>query len=429
MTAPHPVDHQRPYELVIQHSLSWLLFTCVIGCWLATLLLAPSFGVMLEPLGYGRWATVHLDASLYGWASVPLIGLLFLLFLPRGTPGRLVPAAVPVWSGMILFAMVGWLAGHTSGKLFMEWEGAERWDVLAGMAFLALALWVDGAGRIRADYLAGARMIAAAKVVVLAGLSLIPVVMYAASDPALYPPVNPDSGGATGGSLLGSTLGLIVIYWAAPFILGIPSNVPWRQHAPTLFLLVGHLVAFGLLDHGDHSHREPVQLAAMFSLFLWPPVLLAHFRRFEWPTGTKRWLYAFAAWGLLLVVDGVFTFLPGILEKWKFTNALVGHVHIAMAGMLTSFNMLVLIVLARRAGIGHGLDDAVWFRWWHGGTTVHAAALIAAGSVEAAHPSWLFSGHPAMMTCYGLRWAGGLAMTVAAVGWWWSAHRDGKDAT
>jgi len=196
-----------------------------------------------------------------------------------------------------------------------------------------------------------------------------------------------------------------------------------------LFLLLAHLAAFGLLDHGDHSHREPVQLAAMFSLFLWPPVLRAHFRRFAWPPGTTRWLYAFAAWGLLLVVDGVFTFLPGILEKWKFTNALVGHVHIAMAGMLTSFNMLVLIMLARRAGIGHGLDDAVLFRWWHGGTVVHAVALITAGSLEASHPSWLFSGHPAMMTCYGLRLAGGLAMTVAAVGWWRSAHRGGKEST
>jgi cytochrome c oxidase cbb3-type subunit 1 len=62
-----------------------------------------------------------------------------------------------------------------------------------------------------------------------------------------------------------------------------------------------------------------------------------YLRHFTWPAGSRRWLLAFAGWGAMLLITALFTFLPGVLDRWKFTNALVAHTHIAMAGMLTCF--------------------------------------------------------------------------------------------
>ena len=37
------------------------------------------------------------------------------------------------------------------------------------------------------------------------------------------------------------------------------------------------------------------------------------------------------------------SFLPGVLDRIKFSQALVGHSHLAMAGFTTSFVVLVLV--------------------------------------------------------------------------------------
>lgn len=121
---------------VARHSLGWLLAGNLVGLWMASLLLWPELGRLAGPLTYGRWATVHLNVQLYGWCSVPLIGLLFRFFLPPGDErgGRL---ALQAWSGALVFSAVAWLAGEVSGKPFMEWRGLPRWVMPAAMLVLA----------------------------------------------------------------------------------------------------------------------------------------------------------------------------------------------------------------------------------------------------------------------------------------------------
>jgi cytochrome c oxidase cbb3-type subunit I len=413
----------RAFEVVTRHSLLWLVTGNLAGVLLAVLLLVPSLGTIMQPFTYGRWVTVHLNASLYGWASIPLIGLLFQQYLPRRNRSRMGEAAVMVWSGVLLFSLIGWLTGHTSGKLFMEWSGPSRWAVLFGMGFLALSLWVAFFQRLREDVSPRTgKAIIALKVIVLLALSLIPAVMYLAANPALYPPVNPDSGGATGGSLLGSTLAIVAIYWVMPFVLGLKRDGRPGTAVPTFVILIIHFIAFTFLDHSDQSHRDVIQIIALSSLLIWVPLLIRHFRRFEWPAGSRPWLLAFACWGAILSLNGVFTFLPGILDHWKFTNALVAHVHIAMAGMVTSFNVLVLVMLNHRTSLRYNFSDTYVFWFWQIGTIVHALSLLAAGSLEAMNPGWLFTGHPLMNMLYLIRLFAGLFMLAASLKWLWLAH-------
>jgi cytochrome c oxidase cbb3-type subunit 1 len=253
--------------------------------------------------------------------------------------------------------------------------------------------------------------------------------MYKSADPALYPPVNPDSGGATGGSLLGSSLAIVLIYWITPMVLDLPTSKPWRSFMPSLFFLMVHTGAFLMLDHGDHSHHETVQIAALASLVIWVPVLVRHLRKFSWPEGSRMWLIAFAAWALFLLVSGLFTFMPGILDRWKFTNALVAHSHIAMAGMISSFNMIVLTVLSRGT-IAEGVFEAVLpFGLWQSGDIIQSAALLTAGTLESAHPDWLFTGHVAMRALYAARLAGGVLMLAASAYWLYATHLMKEDET
>lgn len=420
-------DLKRSIASVTRHGLFWLLVTNVTGVLLAVLLLVPSLGVALQPFSYGRWVTVHLNASLYGWSSVPLLGLLFIQYFPANRPGRLGEIAVGVWSGVLLFAMIGWLTGHTSGKLFMEWTGPSRWGIMAGMCFLAVSLWVAFRWRIReksvenSDEITG-RLLIAIKFLFLLLLSVIPFVMFVSADPSIYPPINPDSGGATGGSLLGSTLGIVVIYWLAPFVLNLERKAGLTRYMPILLLLILHLIAFLLLDHGDRSHHDTTQIIALSSLFIWVPLMFLHMRLFNWPRCSRIWLIAFACWGGILTLNGLITFMPSVLDAWKFTNALVAHVHIAMAGMVTNFNMLVLSVINHQYS-GSGIFSSRKLFWsWQSGTALHATFLIMAGFLESMHPDWLFTGHPAINVLYLGRLVAGLMMLAPVWSWFLRAH-------
>ena len=68
----------------------------------------------------------------------------------------------------------------------------------------------------------------------LVPLGLVPFVLFWASERASYPPVDPDTGGATGASLLGSTLGVVGLFGVIPWLLRLPpvliTSTAVREH-------------------------------------------------------------------------------------------------------------------------------------------------------------------------------------------------------
>lgn len=408
---------------VARHSLGWLLVGNTVGLGMSLLLLRPEWGSLLGPLTYGRWATVHLNVQLYGWCSLPLLGLLFRWYLPaRDERGGAL--AVRAWSGALLFSVLAWLAGEVSGKPFMEWRGLTRWIMPAAMVVLAAVLAAGYARRLRDDR----PLPRGVKSISLLMLAAIPFVMAWAADPGLYPVINPDSGGATGGSLLGSTLGIVVMFLMFPWMVGLPTRRRSAWLAGSWMLLAAHYAWFFALDHGYRSHHEPGQIVALFSLVLWWPTLIVYLRHFIWPPGSRRWLFAFAGWGALLLITALFTFLPGILDRWKFTNALVAHTHIAMAGMLTCYLVLLLVVLDQDERRRAVLTNAVSFALWHGGAYGMCGVLLWLGLLEADQPGLVFASAPAAQISYFARALFGAGMTWAAYRWW-SGLRTTEDQT
>ncbi len=418
-------------ELITVHALAWLVLANGIGLLLATLLLWPELGSLLAPFTYGRWAPLHLDFQLYGWSALPLVGLILHVYGLGERRGGAVALGVSLWSGALLFAGIQWLAGGSSGKLFLEWTDAARALLCAGILFTAVLLVrsqsvataasttptpaEDGSDADAA--IRPSRALTAARWAGLALLSSVPFVLFWAGSTSVYPSINPHSGGATGAALLGSSLAVVAILVLFPLLLGFRAIDGGRATRGAAVLLLLHATWFAMIDHGDVSHRAPGQSLVLASLAVWLPLLIVQWRTFDWASGDRRWLVALAFWGAMLLATGIIGYLPGVLETWKFTNAFVAHAHIAMAGLITSFNAVLLTNLNRPGALSAVFADGGSLWRWNTGLLVFAVSLLALGTAEGLHPGLLFERSGFVTAAYGLRLAGGLAMTAASIEW------------
>ncbi|MDO8545297.1 MAG: hypothetical protein Q7S40_33060 [Opitutaceae bacterium] len=423
--APYPGP---PFgRAVALHSLGWLVAANIVGVWLALSLLWPALGDLLAPLTYGRWAPLHLDWQLYGWCSLPVVGVLLTWCFDFGYPHvrRHAGIALTAWSLALALGGIAWLGGNTSGKLFLDWHGWTRPLLPAAMHVLWALLATHTVWRWK-------RLSSAERTfraVVLGVLLAAPAVLYWSMDRKVYPSVNPDSGGATGAALLGSTLAIVTIFLLLPAFLGLPALGTRTSRAPRLeagqrpalpglvrrtgvtWALVASWGVFLAIDRGHASHHAPAQIVGLGTLGVWVVLLPVVWRRHDWPAGARPWLIASFAWWLVLVVTGWVVFLPGISEALKFTHALVGHAHLAMAGLLTSVNGAVLVVLTGR----RAPRTAFWA--WQAGCLIHVAAMLVLGWHETTHVAGLFRSESWTQALMAVRLAGGMAMAAASIGW------------
>jgi cytochrome c oxidase cbb3-type subunit 1 len=247
--------------------------------------------------------------------------------------------------------------------------------------------------------------------------------MLFATNRSTYPPYNPDSGGATGGSLLGSSLAVVAIFYLTPVAMRLRPRHGWRAELPGVVLLALHFAWFAALDHGNRSHHEWLQIVSLASLLVWPLILTRFFRRFDWPSGSRPWLASLLVWGTLLVATGVPMFLPGVLERIKFTSVLVGHAHLAMAGMCSSYVFLVLIGLLCRTGLAALFSDRLSFGLWHAGNALHIASLVALGWLEGRDAGALFEPAGMALALPALRVVAGVVVAAATTRWLAAALR------
>lgn len=400
-----------------RHSVGWLVAANLVGLWLAASLLWPQAGDALAPLTYGRWAPLHHNWELYGWGALPLVGVLLQYYLPANATGtRAGRTALAGWSLALAVGGVSWLAGANSGKLFLEWAGIAR--VLWSVALLLFwALLMRGAWPRRREYPWWA-------IGMLLLLGVVPFVLYWAADPRVYPAVDPDTGGATGASLLGSTLGLLAIFGLLPWLLRLPVRAPassiFRRKRLYWFYFVLSVVLDVVIEHGNVTHHDVGHIIGLGSLIAWVPLVWRYTRSFEWPVAARRWLAAAFVWWLVLCVTGFLTFLPEVADRLKFTNGLVAHAHLAMAGTVTALYGAILASLG--AGWEMGRHWSFWL--WQGACALHIGALLWLGWREGAEPAVLYVRGGVADWCYGLRFLAGAAMLAASLDWLRAAWKN-----
>ncbi len=409
-------NHRGKPEIIIaratvRHALGWLVAANLVGVVLALLLLCPGLNATIAPLTYGRWIPLHLDWQLYGWCALPLVGALCSWCLDERHPDIVSHAqtCLWLWTGALALAGVGWLGGSSSGKMFLEWSGVSRpllpmamsvlWSVLAAHTW-----WRSG------------RLAVAAlrrRILVLFLLLFVPVGLYLSSSRSVYPRVNPDSGGATGARLLASTLGIVGIYGLLAELTSVAKRKMRRAYWGYFLFSVA---VFGLTESRNASHHSVGQILGLGTLLGWIPLVWYYFEaRALSPTARPWWIAAFV-WWILLLVSGFWTFLPGISERMKFTNGMVGHAHLAMAGLVTSANLAILTELG-------GLPRLRWFWAWQVSLVLHVATLLSLGWLEVDHQADFFLGGGWVQGLYTVRLATGLAMAAVSVLWFRAALR------
>lgn len=409
-------------------SAAWLFVANVIGLWLAAALLWPSLGSLVAPLGYGRVMPLHMDWQLYGWCSLPLLGLLGVAYWDHNDKGAdRLRFVYYLWSSALLVGGASWLLGHATGKPFLNWSGYARWYFVLMLAVVWGGLFAGWSERWKRRV--DGRPALLAKAIAVIVLGLVPLTFHFVSDARVYPPVNPESGGATGHSLLASTLGIVFIMGALPgWGLKLSSANPegrrtWR--VPIFWAAFAlSVVVYFLVQHGDVSNTAWDQVFGLGTLVVWPVLVAWLWTGFAWSPGSKLWLIAFFFWWALLALSGWVTFLPPVLDTLKFTNGMVAHAHLAMAGMVTALNMLILIELGPSRLVADRLSRGGWVWAWNAALAAFVVALYLQGIREAKNPGALFLFDAETELFYGLRFAAGAVMTFCSGAWLFGLRRE-----
>jgi cytochrome c oxidase cbb3-type subunit 1 len=397
------------------HGLFWLVLANAAGVLIAILLLFPSLNKELGEWTYGRWVMVHMNLELYGWTSLPLVGFLFRVYgADRDPAANWCRPVLWVWSTALGVGALSWLSGHSSGKLFLDWSGYAR--VLFPAALMALWLLLVFSLVANWSHPENARVAAwAAKLFGLAILQAIPFVLYSAASPNFYPAVNPATGGPTGASQLESSLAIVAILLMLPFGLTRRKTGHFRIIALSWIVLIAEALLCAALGRTDVSHHRPAQYLSLGSLLVWLPLVPAYYAAFEWHSNTRRWRLAFLWWWAALVVTGWVFFLPGVLDHFKFTDGLVGHSFVAMAGFTSS---LIIFVMVELLGEGGWIfNRARSFHLWNGSVIAYILLMTVAGWREGFHPTFTIVPGTARNLLYDLRLLTGILMLLASLDW------------
>lgn len=176
-----------------------------------------------------------------------------------------------------------------------------------------------------------------------------------------------------------------------------------------------HALFCGALGRADASHRDPWQYLGLSSILVWLFVVPAYYRAFEWHAGARLWRTAVLWWWAALLITGTLMFIPGVLDHFKFTDGLVGHSFVAMAGFASSLIILVMVQL-----LGDGawiLNRARTFFLWHGAVIAYIIVVTIAGWREGFDPAFTIVPGPARNTLYLFRLITGIVMLYASIDW------------
>lgn len=387
-SAEFSLHHASPgIAAAVRHALFWLVVGNSIGVMIAILLLFPALNPWLGEWTYGRWMMVHMNLALYGWGAIPMLAFVFRVFkADRGSFGAWCRPVVWLWSASLVIGSVSWLSGHSSGKLFLDWSGYARVFFPLTMAALWVLLAISFLRNLKSERSSLVPRIT--KTLALLVLFAVPLAIYAASDPNIYPAFNPDTGGPTGTSQLESSLTIVFILLCLPFgLTRRRKDIPAGIISAAWIVLLIQSVFCALLARGDVSHHHPEQFLSLATMLVWLPLTPAYFAAFAWHPATKRWRVAFLWWWSALISTGFIFFLPGVLDRFKFTDGLVGHSLAAMAGFLTALLIFVMIQLLGQQNAW--IFNRTWsFHAWNVGVLAYVILMTVAGWIEGGDPAF-----------------------------------------
>jgi cytochrome c oxidase cbb3-type subunit 1 len=150
-------------------------------------------------------------------------------------------------------------------------------------------------------------------------------------------------------------------------------------------------------------------------VLLWIPIAPAYYSAFAWNANTRLWRLATLWWWAVLLLTGWIFFLPGVLDRFKFTDGLVGHSFVAMAGFTSSLIVLVSVQLLGEHGWIFNRRRSFWL--WQFSVIAYIVLMTVAGWIEGADPAFTIVPGPARNLIYALRLLTGVLMLAASRDW------------
>ncbi len=401
----------QPIANAAWHAFLWLVIGNAIGVMLALLLLVPSFNAVLGEWTYGRWMMVHVNILLYGWCSLPMLGWLFRIYGADRGPHRGMVPSCSYGPGPQRFSsdrLHGSPATPAESSFSIgQAMRALRFPAPCSRSGSCWPLLSFSPGTLAATN-HGPRT--PSKSLASPFLLAVPFAIYVASNPGLYPAVDPSTGGPTGESQLESSLGVVAILLIVPF--GVARRQPGRNW-PLPFLrsvFAAESLLCLSMNRGDVSHHLPSQYLSLGSLLVWLPIAPAYYATFQWHDNTRAWRKALLWWWGFLVVSGWIMFLPGVLDHFKFTDGLVGHSLIAVAGFLTA---LLAVVLVQLLGDDGWILTRRWsFHMWNWSVVAYVVLMLIAGWIEGGDPAFTIAPGLTRNIFYTLRLVTGILMLI-----------------
>lgn len=198
---------------------------------------------------------------------------------------------------------------------------------------------------------------------------------------------------------------------------GIAHRKPEKSRivAVSWLVLATESILCAALGRADVSHHMPAQFLSLGSVLVWLPLVPAYYSAFGWRQETRGWRLAFLWWWGALAVTGWVFFLPGVLDHFKFTDGLVGHSFIAMAGFTSS---LIVFVMVQLLGEGGWIfKRARTFYLWHGSVIAYVLLMTVAGWREGSDPAFTIVPGIERNVLYTLRLCTGILMLAASLDW------------
>ncbi|HEX7117930.1 MAG TPA: cbb3-type cytochrome c oxidase subunit I [Longimicrobiales bacterium] len=129
---------RRPVLVCFASAVVWLLVGTAFAMIASLKMHLPDWLVAQPALTFGRVRTIHLNAMVYGWASLAMLGVSMWL-VPRLVHRelrwpRLAEAGAWVWNAGLAIGLIGILAGHQDGLEWLEMDRyfADPWLVVGG---------------------------------------------------------------------------------------------------------------------------------------------------------------------------------------------------------------------------------------------------------------------------------------------------------
>jgi cytochrome c oxidase cbb3-type subunit I len=363
---------RQPVLLAFSCAIIWLLIGSTFGVVASLKMHLPDLLTGEGWLTFGRIRPAHLNAMIYGWASIAMMGV-SLWIIPRLVHTelcrpRLAQLGIVLWNVGLVIGIIGILAGRSDGLEWLEMDRyvADPWLVVGG-GLVGLSLLATLARR-KVDHLYVSVWY------IMAAYLWFPVIFIVGNWPTWTGVESAATNWFYAHNVLGlwlTAISLGAVYYFIPKVLGRPIN---SYHLSLLgFWALAFFYALVGMHHliGGPVPEWMITTSIVASVLMLIPVLavavnhhltvLGRFGALRY-SPTLRFIVLGAIAYTAVSLQGMFTALRDVNRITHFTHWTIAHAHVGVYSFVTFVQFGSMYYILPRL-VGHEWPSARLIRW------------------------------------------------------------------